>query len=262
VSANTGNISLLLYLAFILIAFISTFILYRFLISNSLSSEKLDRLIDFFKTVVFTSALGTVALIVTNLFKERDQDIKELEYFDKYASEIKIVNGIGRLQLSKYFSIVAPSGSMKEAWKLYYQSVQNDYDDYIKAQEDLSKDTSAAINKAQSQIRKQNEQKIAQFESPLSLSNEKEELLIIVGGDKSLEAANVEKNKTLAISKRVEIIKKGNAYRTVILGLFSYEEAKLQLDLAKKTIDASAYIVRKKSWCNTIEMDKECLICR
>jgi 5,10-methenyltetrahydromethanopterin hydrogenase len=101
-------------LTFIAIAIASLIILYKFLKSGTLEPDKLDKLVDFFKTVVMTTALATVAYVITDLFKEREQDVKELEYFDKYVQEVKEVNGQGRLQLSKYLSIVAPSGEMKE----------------------------------------------------------------------------------------------------------------------------------------------------
>jgi hypothetical protein len=77
-------------------------------------------------------AIGTVTLIISDAFKEREQDIKELEYFDKYAQDVKKADGITeRFQLSKYLSIVAPSGEMKKSWEEYYKTVKAEYNEYL-----------------------------------------------------------------------------------------------------------------------------------
>jgi hypothetical protein len=69
-------------------------------------------MIDLFKYTIVSVAIATVSLVISDLFKERDQDVKELEYFDKYVEDVKKADGIlERFQLSKYLSIVAPSVS-------------------------------------------------------------------------------------------------------------------------------------------------------
>jgi hypothetical protein len=259
---NTGTISFYLYSVFILISIISTVIIYRLLKKNTLESERLDKLIDFFKTVVFTTALGTVALIITDLFKEREQDVKELEYFDKYVQEVKDVNGQGRLQLSKYLSIVAPSGEMKDSWTAYYKEVQKDYDEYLKAQLELKNDTMVNITKQQSIKREENQVKVQLFENPLTNINNNDEWYIIASGDANMDDANYELKKAIKINANSKIMKKGNSYRTVLVGYSSKTEADIYLQEVKEKINKTAYIVNKNSWCHQIENSNECLICK
>jgi hypothetical protein len=260
--ANTGTVSLILYLVFISISIISTVIVYKFIKNGTLEIEKLDKLIDFFKVVVFTTAIGTVALIVTDLFKEREQDVKELEYFDKYVQEVKDVNGQGRLQLSKYLSIVAPSGEMKKSWTNYYKEVQKDYDEYIKAQQALKIDTTSNPTKKQLDIREENQSKVELFENPLTNINTNEEWYIVAGGDANMDEANFELEKAIKINANSTIIKKGNSYRTVLVGYLTKADAEKQLEIVKLKLNSTAYIVKKNSWCSTLENSSECLICK
>jgi hypothetical protein len=259
---NTGAISFYLYLVFILISIISTVIIYRFLKKDTLESGKLDKLIDFFKTVVLTTAIGTVALIITDLFKEREQDVKELEYFDKYVQEVKDVNGQGRLQLSKYLSIVAPNGEMKDSWTNYYKEVQKDYNEYLKAQQALKNDTLINITKEQLIKREENQEKVQLFENPLTNINNNDEWYIVAGGDANMNEANFELEKAIKINAHSIIIKKGNSFRTVLVGYSSKTEADKYLKEVKEKINKTAYIVNKKSWCSQLENGNECLICK
>jgi len=164
---NVGTISFILYGVFILIAFGAIIVLYKFLKKEKLELEKIDRLVNFFKTVVYATAFSSVALIVANLFQERKQIIVELEYFDKYIEEIKQVNGEGRLQLSKFFSIVAPSGEMKKSWTNYYNVVQKERDVYDEAMRENKNDTIQNPTPEQLIKREENQKRIERFEKPL-----------------------------------------------------------------------------------------------
>lgn len=258
---NTGTISFYLYFVFILISIISTVIIYRFLKKDTLESSKLDKLIDFFKTVVFTTALGTVALIITDLFKEREQDVKELEYFDKYVQEVKDVNGQGRLQLTKYLSIVAPRGEIKDSWTNYYKEVKKDYDEYLKAQQALKNDTLINITKEQQIKREENQEKVLRFENSLTYIYNNE-WYIVASGDKNMLNANDELKKAIKINPNSTIIKKGNSFRTVLVGYSSKTEADKYLQEVREKINKTAYIVNKSSWCKQLENGDECLICK
>ena len=100
---------------------------------GTLEMAKLDKMIELFKYAIVSTALATVTLVVADLFKEREQDVKELEYFDKYVDDVKKVDGIQeRLQLTKYLSVVAPSGEMKKSWENYYKTVELEYQEYLK----------------------------------------------------------------------------------------------------------------------------------
>jgi hypothetical protein len=259
---STGTVSFLLYGIFIFIAIMAVIIVYIFLKKEILEERKLDKLINFFKTVILTIALGTVALIITDLFEERKQVIVELEYFDKYIEDVKKVNGEGRLQLSKYLSIVAPSGEMKNSWTNYYNEVKREYDEYKVAQQENKNDT--IVNPTTEQLfrRKENLSKIALFESPLTMDNTANEYYIVASSDKSINEAKVELDKAIEINTNSTIIKKGNYYATVLQGYLTIQEAKKQLHEVQSKINKTAFIVDKQKWCDYFEITDECLICK
>lgn len=264
--SNTGTVSFYLYLFFVVIGLLSIFVAYSLLKKGNMETDKLDKFFDYFKWVIITLAVSTVTLIVSDLFKERDQDIKELEYFDKYVNDVKNEDRpLVRLQLAKYLSIVAPSGEMKKSWTNYYQTIKQEYDEYIKAQSSLKRDT-AIVNPTPSQMKKieENQRKVDLFETPLSsTTNENNsEWFIIAGGNENIDDANSKLEKATKINHNSSIIKKGNSYRTVLMGYNSKLEAESQLQLVKKQINPTSYIVRKFLWCNAIEKNDECLVCK
>jgi len=171
--ANTGTISFLLYGIFILITVIAMFISFYQIKKGNIAMEKLDKMIELFKYVIVSTAMATVTLVVADLFKEREQDVKELEYFDKYVEDVKKVDGIQeRLQLSKYLSIVAPSGEMKKSWEKYYKTVEDEYQEYIKLKSEL-RSIDTISNPTEEQILKTEKTKeaINMYEKPLASNN-------------------------------------------------------------------------------------------
>ncbi|KAA2224676.1 hypothetical protein [Chryseobacterium sediminis] len=260
--SNTGTVSLYLYLFFIVIGLLSIFIAYYLIKKGSLDPDKLEKFLSYFKWVIITLAVSTVTLIVSDLFKERDQDIKELEYFDKYVNDVKSEDRpLVRLQLAKYLSIVAPSGEMKKSWTNYYDTIKKEYDDYIEAQNNLKKD-SAIVNPTPQQIKQtdENKRKVELFETPLSSNNA--EWFIIAAGDNDINGANINLDKAIKINHNSTIIKKGGSFRTVLMGYFSKTEAESQLEKVRNEVNPMSYIVRKATWCNTIERGSDCLICK
>jgi tetratricopeptide (TPR) repeat protein len=130
---NTGTVSFLFYGVFIVITIVAMVVAFKQIIKGTIAIEKLDKMIELFKYAIVSTAIATVTLVVTNLFKEREQDVKELEYFDKYVGDVKKADGIQeRLQLSKYLSIVASNGNLKESWTSYYDSVKVEHEEYLK----------------------------------------------------------------------------------------------------------------------------------
>ncbi|PWN59104.1 hypothetical protein [Chryseobacterium viscerum] len=263
--SNTGTVSFYLYLSFILIGLLSIFIVYYLIKKGTLDPDKLEKFLSYFKWVIISLAISTVTLIVTDLFKERDQDVKELQYFDKYVNDVKNEERpLVRLQLAKYLSIVAPSGEMKKSWTNYYNTIKREYDDYIKAQNNLKRD-SAIANPTPKQIQQneENQRKVNLFETPLSsTTNENAEWLIIAAGSTDIDNANINLEKAIKINHNSSIIKKGGSFRTVLMGYPSKIEAESQLQKVRNEINSMSYIVRKTTWCNTIEKGSDCLICK
>ena len=130
--SNTGTVSLWLYGIFILIALIGMIVAFWLMKKGAIDEGKMAKMVELFKWTILTVGIGTVAFIVTNLFKEREQDLKELEYFNKYVEDVKKADGLEeRLRLVKYLSIVSPSGTIKESWQAYYEVVLKEYEEYL-----------------------------------------------------------------------------------------------------------------------------------
>jgi hypothetical protein len=81
--ANTGTVSFVLYSVFIAITVIALFVAFYVILKGKVDTAKLDKMIELFKYAIVTVAIATITLIISNLFKEREQDVKELEYFDR-----------------------------------------------------------------------------------------------------------------------------------------------------------------------------------
>ena len=167
--ADTGTISFILYGIFIAIAITGLIIAIYFIRNSTIPTERLEKIIDLSKYTIVSVAIATVTLIVADLFKEREQDVKELEYFDRYVQDVKKVDGVQeRFQLSKYLSIVAPSGELKRSWKEYHDTLKIEYQEYVHLKKEKEKlDTIEHPTDAQLFQKAQINEKIEQKEAPL-----------------------------------------------------------------------------------------------
>lgn len=167
--ANTGTVSFILYGIFIIITLAGMVVAFRLIKKSPVGDVKIEKMIELFKYSVVSVAIATVTLIVSDLFKERQQDVEELVYFDRYVQDVKNVDGIKqRMQLAKYLAIVAPSGQMQEAWQRYSDSTRAEYREYLKEMAEKEKlDTAKKLSITQ-QVRKvELAAAIEQKESPL-----------------------------------------------------------------------------------------------
>jgi len=187
---------------------------------GNIPTDKLDRIIELSKYTIVSVAIATVTLIITNLFKEREQDVKELEYFDKYVQDVKKVDGVQeRFQLSKYLSIVAPSGELKRSWKEYHDTLKIEYAEYVRLKKEKEK-LDTVKNPTQEQINKKEKitEQIEQKEAPLvsSYSNLRPRVYIHISnetqreGAKSLQSTLLNENFSAPGIENVGI--KGNFY--------------------------------------------------
>ena len=259
--SNIGTISFILYGVFILIAFAALIVLFLFLKKSTLGLKKIDKLIDFFKTVLYTTAFSAVGFIVANFFQERKQIIAELEFFDKYTDEIKQVNGQSRLQLAQYFSIVAPNSEIKQSWANYYDTLRRIQLEAVDAMIENLTDTTPNPTDEQKKRRIENRMRIEQYEHAFSM-NETTEWWIVGGSSKTLDAAKKELDKVIPINANSFIVKRGNFYLTVLGGYSTKIEADNQLIEVKDNIYRKAMIVDKDTWCKDVEITDECLICK
>ncbi len=179
---NTGTVSSVLYGAFIIFTIIAMFVAFYHIKKGDIATEKLDKMIDLFKYAIVSTALATVGLMIGNLYKERDQNIKELEYFDKYVNDVRKVGGIKeRLQLTKYLSIVAPNGAIKDSWVNYYDEVKREHEEYLQLKsEELKIDTIRQPTPEQMVTLSKTKEAISHFETKLGGDVRPEEPIIYI----------------------------------------------------------------------------------
>ncbi len=137
---NTGQLSLLLNLVLILLSFMGFWALTKLLAKKNIEAGTLDQIIQLGKWVFVTVAIALVTTIISDGFKERDQTLKELDYFDKYKDITLNSEGIlEKWQLAQYFATVSPAGPLKESWSAYRDSLRADYNKFIQLQNETGK---------------------------------------------------------------------------------------------------------------------------
>jgi len=133
---NTGNMSFWLSMFFILVSLLGIFFVFFVAYKKLVDHESLEKIIDLGKWFIVSVAITLSASIVNDGFKERDQDIKEIQVFEKYTTVILEADDVNKRKLlSEYFSTVSPNGSIKDSWKEYKAIVDGQTSEVKKAQE-------------------------------------------------------------------------------------------------------------------------------
>jgi len=271
---NTGNLSFYLGIGFILAAFIGLVIAYR-LIKGTMEIGRVEKIIDLGKWFIASVAIVVGATIVSDGFKEREQDIKEFEVFDKYVNTITEADNIEkRMQLAEYFSIVSPEGELRRSWINYKNVVEEHLKDYrtnkqkleeLKNIEQPTEEQQKTIVNLQAKTEKYEEPLIPVQQAPAQQTPKKsidsQEWLIIAGTDTTLAAAQDELKKAQKIGPQARIYKRGSWFLTVIPNFTSRSEAETLLSRAKLEVNKDAYIIRQQGWCKTTEDVGEFLTC-
>jgi hypothetical protein len=265
---NTGDLSFYLGISFIVLALIGLLSTFVLVARTSIDQAKLDKLIEVGKWFIVSVAIVIGSTIVSDSFREREQDVKELEVFDKYVSTITEADGIEkRWLLAEYFSFVAPPGELRKSWEAYKATIKPRLDEY---REDKAKLSNLASKDQPSETDKQEithlKNKTEALEKSLvsqslPVKTISEEWLIIAGGDSTLEAARDELNKAKKVSPDARIYKKGNQFRTVIPNFLSRDEAIKRLPEVKRVVNADAYINVLKNWCTSVQENGDYLVC-
>ncbi len=147
-SLNTGRLSLILGLALIGLCLIGFFSVYYIMKKKALEDTQLDRMIDLGKWVVVSVSMVVIVSVVADGFKEREQEMKELEYFDKYKDITLSIKGIDqKCLLADYFATVSPDGQFKRSWEAYREKIRPDYE-----KSDTFNQIQLQISQAQQQI--------------------------------------------------------------------------------------------------------------
>lgn len=130
--SNTASLSYIIGTFFFTISLGWVVFIYYLIRKKLIDDNKLDKMIDLGKWFMISVAMVLGATIVTDSFKEREQDMKEMEVFDKYVSTITQVEGIQqRWLLCQYFATVSPTGHLKESWENYLNLLEPDHEKYL-----------------------------------------------------------------------------------------------------------------------------------
>lgn len=271
-SPNTSDISIFLYLFFVLIALAGMAFIFYLITKSKLESDKIDRIIDVFKSVIITSAIGTVTLIIADQFKERKQDLDEMTAFKDYLPYVTDSTSSldDKIYFCKFMVAAAPEGALRVAWQ-HWESDLLIKDSLIKSLSKQIKTEEAVMEK---QPEKATQEQIAHV---LQLEAQKQNILqdvkakisntflVVLGADKTLNEAQPELMFAKNIDQAATVYKKGSWYRTVIPVPSNYDDAKRIADLVinQPGRKRQAYIVSLKSWCKTTNFSQKdsCTLC-
>lgn len=117
---DTGHLSLLLCAVLMVVALVGIIAIYLMIKNKEIENENVDKIVDLGKWFIVSVAIVLSTSIVNDGFRERDQDIKEMEVFDKYVTTILEADGLEkRRALCEYFAAVSPNGQVRESWRAY-----------------------------------------------------------------------------------------------------------------------------------------------
>ena len=96
--------------------------------------QKMKMILDFIKWFIVSVALVVITMIIDYGFRDRAAGIKEAAQYDKYVTDIVVMNSeVGKRRLlAQYFSKVLPSDKLRKCWENYYWVVNAEYLDMMK----------------------------------------------------------------------------------------------------------------------------------
>lgn len=263
--SNTGNISLWLSVSFVMISLCGIFVIYLIIKNKTIENENIDKIIDLGKWLIVSVAMTLSTSIINDGFREREQDIKEMEVFDKYVETILEADGIEKRKLlCEYFASVSPDGYIKKSWENYQKIIDNHIAE-IRVDEkrilEISKNAEAG-KASVSDIEEKVRLEVKASVLSQSLVSDQDEWVVIAGGDSTPEAANDEVKNVKTLNYAVGIYKKGNRYRTVIGPFVDKNKALTALPDIRKNIREGSYLVNLKTWCKSPETKENYIECR
>ena len=97
------------------------------------SFEKYKVKVDLLKWLVGTVGLTLITYIINWGFQDRAQGMEEISQYDKYASELIVLNDnpVTKRMPAQFFSNVTPSEKLKKGWKDYYREVDAEYRQFL-----------------------------------------------------------------------------------------------------------------------------------
>lgn len=262
--SDTGSISLWLGVFFILISLSGIFVIYSIIKNKSIENENIDKIIELGKWFIVSVAITLSISIVNDGFRERDQDIKELDVFEKHVNTILEATGVEKRKLlCEYFAAVSPEGPIKKSWKDYKIVVDQQVAELRAAEEKaikIAEKAPEARSEAEQKALLEAEEKAATLSQSLK-SPDIQEWVIIAGSDSSVEAALDEVKKFKELKYSVDIYRKENRFRTVVGPFRDKNVVSAALPEIRK-VRKDSYPVNLKTWCKSPEPrdgDIECV---
>jgi hypothetical protein len=110
--------------------------------SSMKDQGKLKLWMDLAKWFLGSFAVVIVTMIVDYGFRDRAAGLQEIQQYDKYATELIILNDNpkNKRMLAQYFSHVVPSARLREGWTAYYHVVDSEYRAFLR-QDTLLRDS-------------------------------------------------------------------------------------------------------------------------
>ncbi|MDV8152201.1 hypothetical protein R5L37_10550 [Acinetobacter pittii] len=253
--SDMGSISLWLGIFFILLSLSGIFIIYSIIKNKSIENENIDKIIELGKWFIVSVAITLSVSIVNDGFRERDQDIKEMEVFEKHINTILEASGVEKRKLlCEYFAAVSPEGPIKKSWKEYKTIVDQQVVELRAAEKKVNEITGKAPeqrSEADNKALLDAGEKAAILSQSLK-TPDVQEWIIIAGADSSVKAALDEVKKFKELRYSVGIYKKENSFRTVV-GPFQDKNAGLVALVEVREIRKDSYLVNLKTWCKNSE---------
>lgn len=100
----------------------------------NLSFEKYKYKVELIKWLIGSVALVVMTTIIDWGFKDRAAGLQEIQQYDKYATELIILNNdpVKKRMLAQFFSKVTPSEKLRDGWEKYYEEVDAEYRELLK----------------------------------------------------------------------------------------------------------------------------------
>lgn len=237
--------------------------IYLIIKNKSIENENIDKLIELGKWFMVSVAITLSTSIINDSFREREQDIKEMEFFDKYVNTISSESIEKRRLLSEYFALVSPEGEIREAWERYKGAIDKHLAE-LKADEPkiiaiAAKDAEGTASPAEiEELNRLQEKASVLRQSLISISDQDiQEWVIIAGSDESQWSANAEVSKVQELKYPATVYKKLNRFRTVVGPFSDRNTALASLPIIRQKVRADAYLVNLKAWCRAATNNKD-----
>ena len=96
-------------------------------------TPKLKFWISLAKWFIVSVAFVVATKVIDTGFRERAADLTELKFYDRYVTELIVLNSnpVNRIMLAEYLICVSPSEKVRKRWRVYYDSIYPEYVEYI-----------------------------------------------------------------------------------------------------------------------------------